>query len=177
MQACIYMGAKSKDYLIEFNKLTIGSNFFEFVLDDAFFASIEGSEFSNANAIVKLELIKSENMYDLQFKLAGVVNSTCDNCLDEISIPLNNKFHLMMKISENEDYGDDEIIYMTKRLLEYDLTQYLYESFVLSIPPRKVCEMANKQCNQELVTKINNFESDDDGDGSNPMWDKLKGIF
>ena len=82
-----------------------------------------------------------------------------------------------MKISENEDYGDDEIIYITKKILEYDLTQYLYESFVLSIPTRKVCEMTNKKCNQELATKINNFESEDYGDGSNPMWDKLKGIF
>ncbi|MBP9185461.1 MAG: DUF177 domain-containing protein [Bacteroidia bacterium] len=171
------MGAKAKDYFIEFNKLAIGSNFFEFVLDNAFFASVEGGEFSNANAVVKLALIKSENMYDLQFNLTGVVGTTCDNCLNEISIPLKNEFHLLMKISENEDYGDDEIIYITKKILEYDLTQYLYESFVLSIPTRKVCEMTNKKCNQELATKINNFESEDYGDGSNPMWDKLKGIF
>jgi hypothetical protein len=38
--------------------------------------------------------------------------------------------------------------------------------------------MAEKKCDPELVNKINNFESDDkDGNQSNPMWDKLKGIF
>jgi|LauGreDrversion4_2_1035121.scaffolds.fasta_scaffold81020_1 uncharacterized metal-binding protein YceD (DUF177 family) len=172
------MGSKGKDYLIEFNKLTMGLNHFEFNLNDAFFAQIEGSIISKAEARVTLELIKTETMYELQFTLTGTVSEKCDNCLSDIDLLLDNDFYLLMKISENEDYSDDEIIYVTKNILEYNLTQYLYESFILSIPPRKVCEMAGKKCDPELVRKINNFESDDkDGNQSNPMWDKLKGIF
>lgn len=173
------MGTKLKEYTIEFNKLYTGSNHFEFVLNDAFFARIEGSVVSTANALVKLELVKSETMYDLHFTLKGTAGETCDNCLDEITLPIENEFHLLMKISENEDYSDDEIIYVTKKLLEYDLSQYLYESFVLSMPSRKVCEMAGKTCNPELASKINNFDegNNDTGNESNPMWDKLKGIF
>ena len=172
------MGTKGKDYLIEFNKLNMGSNHFEFKLNDAFFAHIEGSIISKAEATVALELIKTDTMYELQFTLTGTVCEKCDNCLDDINLLLDNEFCLLMKISENEDYSDDEIIYVTKSILEYDLTQYLYESFILSLPPRKVCEMAGKKCDPELVRKINNFESDDkDGNESNPMWDKLKGIF
>lgn len=172
------MGTKGKDYLIEFNKLNMGSNHFEYKLNDVFFALIEGSIISKAEATVALELIKTETMYELQFTLTGTVSEKCDNCLDDINLLLDNEFCLLMKISENEDYSDDEIIYVTKSILEYDLTQYLYESFILSLPPRKVCEMAGKKCDPELVRKINNFESDDkDGNESNPMWDKLKGIF
>jgi uncharacterized metal-binding protein YceD (DUF177 family) len=172
------MGSKGKDYLIEFNKLTMGLNHFEFNLNDAFFAQIEGSIISKAEARVTLELIKTETMYELQFTLTGTVSEKCDNCLSDIDLLLDNDFYLLMKISENEDYSDDEIIYVTKNILEYNLTQYLYDSFILSMPPRKVCEMAGKKCDPELVNKINNFESDDkDGNQSNPMWDKLKGIF
>jgi len=173
------MGTKLREFFIEFNKLSIGSNHFVFLLDDAFFARMESDVVSTANARVTLELVKSETMYDLQFKLKGTVSETCDNCLDEITLPLENDFHLLMKISENEDYNDDEIIYLTKNLLEYDLSQYLYESFVLSLPPRKVCEMAGKTCNPELASKINNFGEggEETGNETNPMWDKLKGIF
>lgn len=169
---------KSKDYLIEFNKLKAGSNSFEFVLNDAFFASIEGSMITSANVLVSMELIRTETMLDLHFKLKGEFSTTCDNCLDEIRLPVENEFHLVMKISESEDYSDDEIIYITKNLVEYDLSQYLYESFVLSLPSRKVCEMANKSCNPEIATKINFIEESDEGaNEENPMWDKLKGIF
>lgn len=155
----------------------MGSNTFEFVLNDAFFQSIEGSFIQHADVKVELELVKSETMHDLQFNLHGTVVTTCDNCLDEISLPVENDFQLMMKISETEDYSDDEIVYITKTLLEYDLAQYLYESVVLSIPPRKVCAMAGKTCNEEVVSKINNFNDDSQDDENNPMWDKLKGIF
>lgn len=180
MQASRENALKSRDYFIEFNKLNMGSNSFEFMLNDAFFASIEGSAISRANAVVELDLVKSETMYDLHFTLKGTVGTTCDNCLDEIDLPIENEFYLMMKISENEDYSDDEIVYITKRLLEYDLSQYLYESFVLSIPHRVVCAMADKTCNEEIAGKINNFGEEDEeakDDETNPMWDKLKGIF
>ncbi len=157
----------------------MGANQFEFPLNDAFFASIEGSQIQKANAVMHMELIRTETMNQLHFKLSGTVNSVCDNCLDEFDLPIENEFDLMMKISENEDYNDDEIVYITKNLLEYDLTQHLYESFVLSIPPRKVCGMADKTCNEEVTNKIDNFNEAEESDEpqNNPMWDKLKGTF
>lgn len=179
MQASREKALKSKEYLLEFNKLRMGSNQFEFKLNDAFFAAIEGSEITQADATVTMELVRTETMNDLHFKLTGTVTATCDNCLDEFALPIENEFNLMMKISESENYNDDEIIYITKNLLEYDLSQYLYESFVLSLPPRKVCAMANKTCNEEIVNKITNFNEAEEGEEpqNNPMWDKLKGIF
>lgn len=155
----------------------MGSNTFEFILNDAFFQSIEGSVIEHAGIKVELDMVRTETMYDLQFNLKGVLTTTCDNCLDEIELPVENDFQLMMKISETEDYSDDEIVYITKALLEYDFTQYLYESVVLSIPPRKVCAMAGKTCNEEVASKINNFNDGSQDDENNPMWDKLKGIF
>lgn len=156
----------------------MGSNTFEFILNDAFFQSVEGSFIQHANITVGLDMVRTETMHNLQFNLSGTVVTTCDNCLDEINLPVENEFQLLMKISETEDYSDDEIIYITKGLLEYDLSQYLYESVVLSIPPRKVCAMAGKTCNEEVASKINNFGSGDTPDEeNNPMWDQLKGIF
>lgn len=154
----------------------MGENSFEFILNDRFFGKVEGSVIQKGNAHITLNLLKTETMYDLHFKLSGDVSVECDNCLDEFTLPLDNEFHLLMKLSENEDYSDDEMIYITRGLIEFDLSQYLYESFVLSIPPRRVCSMAEKKCNSEVADKINNL-ADTEEKGNNPLFDKLKGIF
>lgn len=154
----------------------MGENSFEFVLNDQFFGKIDGNVVKGGAANIALTLVKSETMYDLHFKLDGHVSVECDNCLDGFKLPLTNEFHLMMKLSDHEDYSDDEIIYITRGVIEFDLSQYLYESFVLSIPSRKVCSMANKTCNSEIADKINNFTETGE-EGNNPLFDKLKGIF
>ncbi|MBW7845681.1 MAG: DUF177 domain-containing protein [Bacteroidia bacterium] len=168
---------KSKEYFIEFNKLRTGENSFEFCLNSAFFKpySIEG--IIDAEANISLLLNKTETMYDLHFKLEGSILTNCDNCLDEVNIPLKSTFNLLMKISETDDYTDDEIIYITKKLIGYDLSQYLYESFVLSIPQRKLCSQANKECNPMVIDKIGKSNSGHEfGDEitENPLWSELK---
>lgn len=169
---------KEKAFTIEFNKLKLGENLFEFELNEHFFRSIEGSEVDKATVVVKLNLNYSESIVDLNFKLHGTTIAICDNCLDEFEYELSNEFNLMLKISEKEDYSDDEIVYITKAVVSYDLRQYLYESFMLSLPSRKVCELAQKKCNQAMAGKIGSLTSTEANQSNeNPVWDKLKGIF
>ena len=127
-----------------------------------------------------MQLIKTETMYDLRFELVGKVRLTCDVCLDEFDIPINSTFHLIMKISEVENYNDDEIVYITPKLLEYDFTHYLYDSFMLSLPVKKVCNLAEKECNAEVLKKLDELKAIDNpkqDESNDPRWDKLKGIF
>jgi uncharacterized metal-binding protein YceD (DUF177 family) len=111
----------------------------------------------------------------------------CDVCLEDFELPVDEEFKLLIKLSETENYEDDEIIYITEKVIEYDLTQYLYESMMLSIPTRKTCDMSdNKKCNKEVIAKLEELshieeeeedEDDENEDKTNPTWDKLKGIF
>jgi len=85
-----------------------------------------------------------------------------------------------MKISEFENYSDDEIIYIAPKLIEFDLTQYLFESFMLSLPIKKTCGLGNKKCNVEVLKKLENIRVVEQGKidkNNDPRWDKLKGIF
>ena len=172
---------KPKDYIIEFTKLCKGENEFTFVIDDKFLAGIDGEHPQHANAKVQMQLMKSETFYDLNFEFSGTVELSCDVCLDEFDMPLKGKFHLIMKISDVENYSDDEIIYITPKLIEYDLTQYLYECFMLSLPIKRVCNLGGKDCNPEVLKKLDEMknmnsktENEDDVD---PRWNNLKGIF
>lgn len=169
---------KPKDYIIEFNKLRKGSNEFAFVIDDAFLSTIEGEHPAHAKAVMHLDLLKTDTMYDLNFKLEGTVMLACDVCLDEFDLPLDACFQLIMKISEVENYSDDEIIYISPNLLEFDLTQYLYESLMLSLPIKKVCSMGKKGCNAEVLKKLEEVKPADSNSNENtdPRWDELKKI-
>lgn len=158
----------------------MGLNEYTFNLNDEFLSKIEGSTIQHANVIATLALLKAENLYDLKFHLKGTVSCECDVCLEEFEMPVDAEFQLLMKVSEVEKYDDDEIIYITDKLIEYDLTQYLYESLMLSLPVRKTCEMSGtKECNKEVIAKLDELRAEEHGDDddSNPTWDKLKDIF
>ena len=171
---------RSKEYILEFTKLRKGENLFKFNIDNKFLSEFEGEHPEQANVEVNMVLFKTENMYDLSFEFKGNVRMICDVCLDEFDMPLDGKFHLIMKVSEVENYNDDEIIYIKPNLLEYDLKQYLYESVIISLPIKKVCSLSGKECNPEVLKKINELElktSKDLIDDVDPRWNNLKGIF
>jgi uncharacterized metal-binding protein YceD (DUF177 family) len=48
---------------------------------------------------------------------------------------------------------------------------------VLALPIKKICSLAGKICNEEVVSKLNDIQTNKDEDGDDPRWDKLKGIF
>jgi uncharacterized metal-binding protein YceD (DUF177 family) len=179
------MGARKKEYTIEFNKVRMGPNEFEFVLDDKFLADFEYSPIKKANVEVSLQMIKTENLYDLKFHFEGIVSSTCDTCADEIDIPINDNFEMLMKLSEVSNFEDFEIVYLARTEIEFDLTQYLYESLLLAVPQRKNCsELAiSKNCNPEVIKLLGQIEKEEDEnieeeseDKSDPRWNKLKDL-
>ncbi len=172
---------KSKDYILEFNKVRMGLNDYSFDINDAFLATIEGAATQHADAQIQLQLLRSENLYDLTFRLTGTVKCECDVCLEEFNLPVDADYKLLIKVSETENYDDDEIIYITEKLIEYDLSSYLYDSLMLAVPQRKVCEMSGtKECNKEVITKLEELNhplDKEDEEGNNPAWDKLKNMF
>lgn len=161
----------------------MGLNEYSFDLNDDFLSGIEGAAFEHAKVVATLALVKTETLYDLKFQLKGTVTCECDVCLEQFELPIDSDFHLLMKMSEVERYDDDEIVYITDKLIEYDLSQYLYESVMLSIPVRKTCDMSGtKECNKEVMARLDELRVDDestneDDDETNPTWDKLKDIF
>ncbi len=180
------MGARSKAYLIEFNKLKPGLNEYTFIIDNKFLELFEYSPFNKASIEVDLKLIKTETLYDLKFDFKGIVEVVCDKCAEDINLPINEKFGLIIKLSEANNFDDSEIIYIARTEIEFDLKQFLYESLLLSVPQRKTCDELPepKPCNQEVIKKLASVEKiDDDEDNEDdgheeddPRWNKLKDL-
>lgn len=171
--------------MIEFPKLRACTNQFEFKVDEKFLSEYEYSPVKQADITILLNLFKTDNMLDLDFSLSGTANVVCDTCLAAVDMPISHEFKLVIKFSDSENLADDEIIYLNRGEHEYDLRQFLYESFVIAIPTKKGCDEVPepKSCNKDvlakigLITDIEETEEESGEKDTDPRWDKLKDIF
>lgn len=171
---------KNKDYIIELNKLREGNNEFTFTIDEAFLQSFDYSIIKEANIQVSLNLFKRGSLLELAFVFTGNVHCTCDVCSEPMQYPAKQPFNLIIKLTEESNFDDDEIIYLGKNEIEFDLTQFLYECMQLILPAKVSCEVSvePKPCNPEVLEKLNFITSaeEDEENVTDPRWDKLKDI-
>ena len=107
-----------KPHIIELSKLEIGNYSFDYELDSAYFQSVEKSEVLGGNVQAKAELALREQDFDLRIKVSGVVQVTCDRCLDPMDVA----------VDAEDDMEMDE---GTKML---DLEWLAYEWVIVNLP-------------------------------------------
>jgi uncharacterized metal-binding protein YceD (DUF177 family) len=164
----------------------MGPNEFDFTLNDQFLSEFEYAPLEHCDVKVDLKLIKTESMYDLKFDFNGYAKVACDTCAEDLDLPIQQKFGLIMKLSEENNFDDSEIIYIARTEIEFNLKQYLYESLLLALPIKKNCDGLSepKPCNQDVLKRLAYVEEkdeDEDGDDSDdqegdPRWNKLKDL-
>jgi uncharacterized metal-binding protein YceD (DUF177 family) len=182
LPALVGIPVKKRDYILEFNKMRFGANTLEFSLQDAFLEYM-GSSVRGVDAIATAEVIKTDSMYQVTVTLNGKAEVTCDRCLDEFECPVSGSYLLILKISEVEQFDDDEIVYITPATFEYDLSQFLYDCLMLSIPLKKECSLGKKACNPEVISRLmhtgedeNEEETNVDKPEADPRWEKLRNM-
>ena len=107
-----------KPHIIELSKLEIGNYSFDYELDSAYFQSVEKSEVLSGNVQAKAELALREQDFDLRIKVSGVVQVTCDRCLDPMDVAV--------------DAEDDMEMDEGTRML--DLEWLAYELVIVNLP-------------------------------------------
>ena len=169
----------SKEYIIEFAGLSAGEHLYEFSVEDKFFENLDYSEIKQGNILVKVNLLKQSTMLVLHFDISGTVKVICDRCADDFDLPIHGNNKLIVKVGGTyEESEDDDIIYVADNEHKIDLTQYLYEYIILSIPIRRV-HLEEGNCNESTLDKISDLsegESPDEEEKSDPRWDSLKNI-
>ncbi len=164
-------------YKIQFGGLPVGIHEFEFDIKDTFFTTIKNSEVSQADIAITAVLTKQNNLLQINFTIKGVVSAECDRCLKDFNFPIQSEERLVIKHG-NVDESTDEIAVIPEGTEEVDLTQYIYEFIVLSIPARRVpCEIDSKLyiCDNETLSKLNEISIDGEpkNEPTNPIWEQL----
>jgi len=170
-----------KEYIIQFVGLAIGEHEFEFNVGNKFFENLDYSEIKQGNIKVKLTLIKQSTMMVLQFAVSGTVKMNCDRCSMEFDMPINGDYKLIVKVGGHEvGDEDDDIISIAANEHELDLSQFIYEYIMLSLPLKRVHpddKKGNPTCDKEMLKKLNNYLTEkSDEEPSDPRWEGLKNI-
>lgn len=131
-----------------------------FVLDDAFFSSLNQEEVLGGEVNVTLNLREREGQFVLSTHIGGTVRVACDRCLDEVVIPVENddetkiKFVTNIKEAEEDDEGN---ICLPERCTEYDCAWRVYETIVLGLPTERTHPAG--ECNAQMMTLLESYKS------------------
>lgn len=107
-------------HIVQLDALNLGEHLIDFQLDDAYFHTIEKSEILGGRVEVKARINLREEDFDLQIIVNGVVQVTCDRCLEPMDIPVH--------AEENEWEWDEQDIHTI------DLAWLAYELIVVNLP-------------------------------------------
>ena len=142
----------NKQYSIAYKGLKNSSFDFVFEVDNALFAAYECRDIRGGKCRVEATMLKAEHQLDFDFTIEGEVICECDRCLEDCKIPIDYQGHLIVRISDQEGEYDGDVMWLHPAENEVDLTQYIYESIVLSLPYQRV--HPEGECNPEMLAHI-----------------------
>lgn len=164
----------TKDYVISFRGLKLGSHEFDFQITDSFFEAFEYSRTKEGNIALKVILIKAENMLNLTLNFNGEVGVGCDSCGEDIDFPLDFTEHLIVKFSNEEQEDNDDVVFLPYSTYEINLVQFIFEYVNLALPMRITHpenEEGDPSCQADVVEEFEDFSEQEEMD---PRWDALK---
>jgi uncharacterized metal-binding protein YceD (DUF177 family) len=168
-------------YLIEFGGLEDGVHEFEYTVDDSFFARFENSIVQHGEIDVLVTLEKEPGILMLDFTFSGTITTTCDRCLDDLEVELEGFNELIIRFgevtAEEAEQSEVDIITLSAREHEVDISDLLFEYISLQVPLRNVHpddEDGKSTCNAEVLKEMEKHLSQTPPDDH--RWDALKNI-
>lgn len=167
---------RDKTFVVQISKLGLGLNHLNYKIDDAFFNLFPFSTIKQADLQVDLAFQKQDQLHVLDFHLSGWVGADCDICLESIHVPVDSHHGLLVKQTDDkkDEGSDDDLIIMGTKENDLDLTSQLYDYVYISLPIRKTCELAGKQCNPAMESIIQGKEQEQETDERWALLKKLK---
>ena len=164
----------------------------EYLLDNLFFANIDGEDIPKGKIRVLLTITKTGGMFTFNFNINGIAVIPCDRCLDDMEFPVETKNRLIVKFGKDYSEESEEIVVIPETEGVINLAWFLYEFAALAIPIKHVHPPG--KCNKQMTSKLKKHStgsSDDEGndfeaDGmateeveeevTDPRWDALKNL-
>ncbi len=127
-----------RDFLIPFSGLKNGEHRFEFQVDDIFFKDYDYEDFNHINADISVLLNKKTSLLELNLTSKGIINTACDVTNQDFDLPIEGHLNLIVKFGEEFNDDHDEVLVIPFTEHQIDVSQYIYEMIVLSIPQKRV---------------------------------------
>lgn len=161
-------------FTISFESLKLGKHDYKFLVDTTFFSGLEYSEIQEGKVIIDGQLIKSARLMELNLDFKGEVVLPCDLCGENYTQTISFKESVVIKFGDEQDQ-DEGMIILKRGESEVNMSHYIYESIILSLPIRRVHpEVKGKpSCDEAILAKLNDKGNQNDDD-IDPRWSALK---
>jgi uncharacterized protein len=162
-----------RHFIIPFSGLKVGNHTFNFEIDDKFFEHFDYSEIRKGRLHVDCLLDKQVRMMVLYFDINGIVRIPCDRCAEEFDQPIYGSQKLIVKFGTDHKEESEDILVITEKEHELDISQFLYEYIHLMLPFKNVHgtdENGNSLCNPEVIRYIIEKEEHP----VDPRWEALQ---
>ena len=149
-----------KRYSVTYKGLKNSSYDFRFEVDGDLFAAYESKEIKDGRCDVGA-VMRKESDTQLVFDVAieGYTVCECDRCLEDCRVPIDYEGRLTVRVSDEAGEYDGDVMWIAPSEDEIDLTQYIYESIVLSLPYRRV--HPEGECNPDMLSRFTAAEEAD----------------
>lgn len=185
-------------YKLPLKSLAKGSHEFDYHLGKQFFTDMESADIREAYVNVKLTVNYNGDVYDLMFVFTGDVTVLCDRCLDDLHLPIDTSYHIMVKYGDDFNDDSDDLLEIPESDNYLNVAYMIYDTVTLSIPIKHVHPLG--KCNRamsailkkhraratgedadlenSLIDEMDQMDDDMGGDqpASDPRWDALKGL-
>jgi uncharacterized metal-binding protein YceD (DUF177 family) len=189
---------KFSEFKLPLKSLPEGKHEFHYDLDKHFFANMESSEIRDAKVAVELTVVHRNGVYDLNFDCNGSVTVACDRCLDDLELPIETAYHVVVKYGDAYKEDSDEFIEIPESDNFLNVAYMIYDTISLAIPIKHVhplgkCNRAmssllkkhrtqipddpDADLEEELISEIDATDVDIPDNNSaptDPRWDALK---
>lgn len=169
--------SKLETYKIDLKGWKEDQKVLEYDLDDQFFGTLDGAELEHGALHVSVSIRKTAGLFELLFHTEGTVTVTCDLCLDDMQQPIDTDNRLLVKLGEETDTENDELITVSEDKGVLDLSWFIYEFIALAIPIKHV--HAPGKCNHVMTQKLEELSaarSSDEAEDMDPRWSALKNL-
>ena len=143
---------KFDKYKIDLKGMQTDSCRYDFVLDNVFFANIDGPEVQKGKVNVVLNVKRTSRAFELDFQTDGMVWVPCDRCLDYMEQPISSTDKLRVKFGHEYAEEGDNLVVIPEEEGEINVAWFMYEFVALAIPMKHV--HAPGKCNKAMSRKL-----------------------
>lgn len=169
-------------YDVEFVGLKLGVHQYAFEADQTFFELFGEQDFRKPVAKYAMQLDKRNNLMEVSISMEGSAEVDCDISGEPYTEQLEAELQLVVKFGEEFNNEDPEILVLPHGEYQFNVAQYLYEMFVLSVPQKRVHPQLGEGVGEEALDLLDQYapghveEDPASEDETDPRWNKLKDL-
>ena len=90
------------------------------------------------NGTCNNQINKRDGLIEMYFNIKGNVNLNCDRSLKEFNFKINKKKKIIIKFEKIDEEINDEIVFIKQNTDVINVSKFIYEFFLLSIPLKRI---------------------------------------